>query len=219
MSKPAWMNEAEKRAERGEWERLSPGGHKCVIKQIEPLKSKSGLDMWLIYFDTDVHDAQPCYFSEAYKNDTRPDKTWGGRQWYIVDENASFRGKDGVSYYGQDNLAKFTGAIEKSNEGFAINWKADYRTQEFLNQFANKKIGIVFREEEYTKEDHTVGMSVKPMYFRSYEKAEEAKIPKLKEAPKTAETPAWTPAQGASGANGFMQLADALMDEGLPFNS
>ena len=208
MAKPKWMNRAEQEARSGDYERLEPGGHKCNIRMIEPTKSKSGLDMYVIYFDTSSEDAQPYYYKKAFDSDTRDEKVWNGRMWLIVDENAS--SKD--SYYGRTNLAKLTTAIEDSGD-FQTDWKADYRTQEFCRQFAGRKVGIVFREEEYNTVNGEVRVSVKPVYFRNYDKVTEAKVPKRKELPQT-----WTPAAGTNGSEGFMQLSDALEDEGLPFN-
>ena len=213
MPRPKWMDEAEKDARGGDYERLTPGGHKCNIRMIEPVKSKSNLDMYIVYFDTSSEDAQPYYFKKRYDADTRDVKTWGGRMWLIVDEGAMTNTKDGVSYYGRTNLARITTAVEDSNDGFKVDWKADFRTQEFCKQFAGRKVGIVFREEEYTTEPYNeVRCSVKPVYFRNYDKVTEAKVPARKELPKAA--PAWS----APDQNGFMQLNDALEDEGLPFN-
>ena len=213
MSKPAWMAKAEKDARSAGGERFAPGGHKCYIKMIEPAKSKSGLDMYVIYFDTTADDTQPYYFKQRYEKDTRDEKVWGGRMWLIVDENASSKTKNGVSMYGQTNLARITTAIEDSNSA-PTDWTQDYRTAEFCRQFAGKKVGIVFREEEYLAEPYNeVRVSVKPMRFCNYDKAPEEKPPKIKEVSKT-ETQAWS----APDANGFMQLNDALEDEGLPFN-
>lgn len=214
MSKPKWMDKAEKDARSGDYERITPGGHKCNIRMIEPAKSKSGLDMYIVYFDTSSEDAQPYFYKKAYDADTRDQKVWGGRMWLIIDEGAMSNTKNGVSYYGQTNLAKLTTAIEDSNEGFAVDWKADYRTADFCKQFAGRKVGIVFREEEYTTEPYNeVRVSVKPVFFRNYDKVTEAKVPARKELPKQA--PAWS----EPNQNGFMQLNDALEDiEGLPFN-
>ena len=208
------MDEAEKDARGGDYERLTPGGHKCNIRMIEPVKSKSNLDMYIVYFDTSSEDAQPYYFKKRYDADTRDQKVWGGRMWLIVDEGAMTNTKDGVSYYGRTNLARITTAVEDSNDGFKVDWKADFRTQEFCKQFAGRKVGIIFREEEYTTEPYNeVRTSVKPWQFRNYDKVLDAKVPNKKELPGSQQA-AWS----VPDPNGFMQLNDALEDEGLPFN-
>lgn len=212
MAKPSWYDNAAKEVTKTGFEALKAGGHKCVVKNIEVTKSKSGLDMWIIYFDTTKEDEQPLYFTDRFKEDTRPDKKWGGRQWYIIDQNAESNG----SKYGQTNLARFMTAVEESNS-MVSDWNYyDTDPKAFAQQFINKRVGIVFREEEYTKDDGQIGYSVKPMRFTAYAKASDAKVPARKELP--SRPAAWAPAEGASGANGFMQLVDNLEDEGLPFN-
>ena len=80
--------------------------------------------------------------------------------------------------YGPSNLKRFITAVEDSNPGFSVTWG-----KQFASCLQDNKIGVVFREEEYTKEDHTVGMAVKPLRFCDYAKAADQAIPKRKEAP------------------------------------
>lgn len=209
MAKPAFLEDEaiQKEASQGSFEFLKAGGHRCFIREIQLARSKSSnFDMYVIHFDTAPDDVQPGYFLNAYVNSKRLDKVWPGRHWYIVDEMAYYNKKDGgISYYGRVNLAKFVNAIEDSNEGFEIDWTHDYNTQEFLEQFKNKKIGIVFRWEDYT--DATTGearMSVKALYYRDINGVEDAKVPARKE-------------QQTKEAEGFMHIDDDL--EGIPFNN
>lgn len=212
-NKPAWMDKAEKDARSTGGERITPGGHKCTIKMVEPAKSKSGLDMYIVYFDTAGEDPQPYFFKQRYEKDTRDSKVWGGRMWLVVDENAVSQTKTGASFYGQTNLARITTAVEDSN-GSGTDWKADYRTKEFCKQFAGKKVGVVFREEEYSDPNtHEIRLAVKPMRLCDYNKALEQEAPKRKNLP-GGEAQTWS----APDQNGFMHLNDALEDEGLPFN-
>lgn len=214
MSKPAWYDSAAESARNFDRESLEPGGHRCVLKKIEQQKSKSGLDMYVIYYDTTDDDRQPSYYLNVYVNDTSADKVWRGRSWLVVDEKATTKTKKGEDYaYGQANLARLTTAIEDSNEGFEIDWTA-YPDAAFLEQFKDKKIGIVFGKEYYSNDQGEARAAIKPRYYCNIDKAEEQKIPEEKGAgapPK--------PAAGKAGLEGFMQLNDALDDlEGIPFN-
>ena len=71
---------------------------------------------------------------------------------------------------------KFKGlitSVEESNENF----KFDFDEQKLVN----KKVGLVFREEEFIGTDGQVHIGIKPFYAVSYNKAEETKIPRKKE--------------------------------------
>lgn len=212
MAKPMWLDEEREKASKYEWTMLEPGGHRLKIKGIEPTKSKTGLDMWIISFDTTEDDKQPAYYLNAYVNDTRPDKIWGGRSWLIVDENASSLLKTGEQFfYGRRNISNFTDAIEKSNFGFETDWSNDFRSAEFLAQFTEKLIGGVFVKEYYSNASGEARATTKLKYYRGIDGVEDAKIPEEidRQAPK--------PAAGQAGAQGFMQLMDDT-EEGIPFN-
>ena len=63
-------------------------------------------------------------------------------------------------------------SVEASNNGF----KFSFNEQELVN----KKVGFVFREEEFEGQDGEVHNTVKPFYALSYDKVEQAKIPNPK---------------------------------------
>ena len=181
------------------YETLNAGGHKCVIKEAREDKDSNGKDILVITFDTDKDDQQPAFFTNAYLKDTRENKKWpysGQRTFWIE------------SQWFENNLAKLTGAIEKSNPSINI-W--DTRTDSLnLDWLKGLKIGIVFGQEEYIKDDRSVGVTVKPRFFCGYDEAEAQPIPKKKEAKPRADIP--------SVANfDFVNVADELGDEGLPF--
>lgn len=182
---------------------LTPGGHKCVIKQVEETKSKNGSDMLIIYFDTDKEDKQPGFYSERYLADKTAEKdpVWRGRQYVVVSGE-----------YGTANLKRFCTAVEDSNEGFEVKWGKG-----FADCFKGQKVGIVFRIEEYTDDaTHEVRASVKPFRFCDYAKAEEQAIPQRKEAP--APKPSLQQTWDQQAQEGFMAIPDNLDDvEGLPF--
>lgn len=149
------------------YESLAPGGHKCVIKEAKEDKDSNNQDILVVYFDTSAEDPQPQYFQNMYLNDSRPDKKWsysGQRTFWIQSE------------WFESNLSKLAGAIERSNPEAAI-WKNGALD---LAALKGLKLGVVFGQEEYTKDDHTLGVSTKPRYFCGYDEAFNQKIPERK---------------------------------------
>jgi len=181
------------------YESLHVGGHKCVIKEAKESKDNNGKDILVIYFDTDTEDIQPKYFENIYLKDTRPDKKWsysGQRTLWVESE------------WFESNLSKLAGAIEKSNPDVAI-WDKGGNLD--LAKLKGLKLGVVFGQEEYTKEDYTLGVSTKPRYFCGYDEAYEQKIPEKKVSNNR---PA--PPPNAKIDTGFMEVAQDDL-EGLPF--
>ena len=178
----------------GGGESLKAGGHKCIIKKLEETTSSKGNPMLVIYFDTADEDIQPHHYMDRYIADNRPDKKWGGRFFLTVSGE-----------YGPANLKRFISAVEDSNDGFQA-W--DFSNQLRMEAFANQKVGLVFRKEEYTREDHQYGVATKGFRWCNYEKAYEQKEPEMKKLPAAPTEPDY----------GFVNVpADALEDEGLPF--
>lgn len=175
---------------------LTPGGHKCEIKEVQETKAKSGKDMLVIAIDTDKDDPQGGYFRDRYLEDkeAKRDAKWRGNMYLVVDENTD---------YGPANLKRFVTAVEGSNDGFQVEWG-----DAFSKCFKGKKVGVIFGEEEYMKNDNTVGTSVKPLWFCNYDKAFDQKVPEKRTL---------APAVTAAAEEGFMQVPDSLNDEGLPF--
>ena len=153
------------------WESLAPGGHRCIITKVEETKSQAGNQMLVIYFDTHQTDTQPKFFSNRYLEDRASGKAadqlkWRGVSYWTVDEKIEG---------GTKRLKQFNTAVEDSNPGFQTVWGAGY-----CKAMENKLVGIVFREEEYTKGDGSLGVAVKPMRYCNFEKAYEQKVPDRK---------------------------------------
>ena len=185
----------------GNWTPVSVGGHKCVIKMVEELKTKNGLEMLKVSFDMHNDDTQPAYFTNQYLSDKeakRENLAWRGVQYIVTDESTE---------YGSANLKRFLTAVEGSNEGFLVQWG-----EQFTECLKNKKVGIIFRMEDYTKQDGTIGSSAKPFRFCYFDKAFEAQIPE----PKKLEPVTPTINDPSLANEGFMKV-DPLTDEGLPF--
>ena len=71
----------------------------------------------------------------------------------------------------------------------------------------DKLIGFVFGEEEYRKQDGSIGVSVKPMYPRSYDKVLEAQVPERKKIQDS----------GSSSSGSWTPSAPQADDDDLPF--
>lgn len=184
-------------------EALTPGGHKCIIKQVDEAISQKGREMLVVSIDTSDEDTQPGYYMNRWLNDSRDpsEKKWGGRMFIMQDGE-----------YATANIKRFCTAVENSNDGFEC-WKNDQLDLEGLK---GQKVGVVFRGEDYTKTDMTVGYTVKGLRFCSYDTAYDQPVPKKKELVQEGPQPFPAPAQ--TGAAGFVDaVPDGLEDEGLPF--
>jgi hypothetical protein len=143
------------------------GGHKGIIMGVEEYTSEiTGNTSLKVSVDTAKDDKQPSYFTEQYKNDTRPDKKWSNSAIKYVslkdDENCVRM------------LKSFITAVENSNNGFTYNWNKD------VDQLKGKKVGLVFALEEYTNNDGDTKTIAKLNQFRSIDKVDNIKIPKVK---------------------------------------
>ena len=150
-----------------EFEKLELGGHKGTIINVEEYTSDiSGKTSLKIYVDTAKDDIQPEYFKNQYNNDTRENKKYpNGAIKYVPlgeDENQV------------KMLKSFLTCIENSNNGYTYNWDKE------VNQLKGKKVGLVFGWEEYEKQDGTTGVATKLVQFRSIDKLDTIKIPKVK---------------------------------------
>lgn len=145
---------------------ITVGGHRGVIMSAaEYLNEQSDKTSLKISIDTAKDDIQPEYFAEQYRNDTRVDKRWSNSAIKYVplgeEEN-------------QVKMLKgFITAYENSN-GCQFNWNLDW------NQLKGKKIGLVFGAEEYINQNGDLKLNNKLRDFRSIDKVDNIKIPKVK---------------------------------------
>ena len=142
------------------------GGHKGIIMKAEEYTSpQSGKTSLRVSVDTAKDDKQPEYFKEQYKNDNRIDKRWS---------NSAIKY---ISLGEEENQVKmlksFITAYENSN-GCQFDWGKDWE------QLKGKKIGLVFGMEEYESQDGTLKTNNKLREFRSIDKIDNIKIPKVK---------------------------------------
>ena len=142
------------------------GGHKLVIKKAEEYESQqSGKLSLKVYVDTAADDKQPEYFAEQYRKNDRPDKKWS---------NAAIKYVPLGEEENQVRMLKgFITAYENSNN-CQFDWSKDW------SQLANKKIGGVFGIEEYEDQDGNLKTNNRLRDFRSIDKVDNVKIPKVK---------------------------------------
>lgn len=146
---------------------ISLGGHKGIIMGVEeytsPMTNNTSLK---VSVDTDKDDTQPSYFAEQYKNDTRADKKWS---------NSAIKY---VSLGEEENQVKmlkgFLTAVENSNSGFKYDWNKE------VSQLKGKKVGLVFGLEEYQNQQGETKTRSRLTQFRSVDKMDNIKIPKVK---------------------------------------
>lgn len=149
-----------------EFEKLELGGHKGIIIKAEEYTSDfSGKKSLKVYVDTASDDKQPEYFKKQYENDTRIDRKYpNGAIKYVPlgeEENQIKMLKSFITAYENSNNCQF-------------DWNKDWE------QLKGKKIGIVFGQEEYTSQDGTTKLATKLNQFRSIDKIDNIKIPKVK---------------------------------------
>lgn len=151
-----------------DFERLELGGHKGIIKKVEEYTSPVSHNTSLkVEVDTDKDDKQPNYYQEQFDNNTNSNKKWStGATKY-------------VSLKEDDNCIKmlkgFITAVENSNNGFTYDWNKDIE-----KQLIGKKVGLIFGLEEYQDQEGNTKTATKLTQFRSLDKVDNAKIPKVK---------------------------------------
>lgn len=158
----------------GEFRSITAGGHLMKIMSVEVVQSRENKEMLKISLDTATDDSQPNYFADKYRRDTRTDKKWGCVMYQRTtdDQGATNRG-----------FKTFITSVLESNPGFSIAWGAGFEAC-----LKGKRVGAIFREEEYEKDDGTIGRSIKPFAFRSVDTIKEGvdiPEPKLLSKPAT----------------------------------
>ena len=149
----------------GESERLELGGHELVILDAREYKSEiSGNVSLKVSVDIGGKDKQKGFFQRQYDNNTLSERKWptgGVKYMSLKDEQLGF-------------LKGFITALEKSNPNFKFNTKGTWE------QLKGLKIAGQFGLEEYEKQDGDIGTATKLVQFRSLDKLNEIKIPKVK---------------------------------------
>lgn len=200
MQKPNGYDEAR---EAGSFTPVELGGHYAVIKQVTEMQSSKGKDMIVVLFDFAKGDAQEGYHSNAFQNDNRDQKKWpfNGSKYIMVKD---FNDDSKTSR----PFKTFCSCFEKSN-GCSVQWGG----KNWGAQFKNKKIGVVYGEEEQEYDGKT-SMRRVPKWFCSWDTVKDQRIPEPKYL---ANKPAPTPTTTTTGSEGFMNVPEGAEDEGIPF--
>lgn len=114
------------------FEKITLGGHICVIKQVKIETTKNGREMMIIAFDFAQNDSQPFYFNKMHEEDKKrnPSAKWRGVYYQMLGTEAS-------NPYFKQLIVN----IEKSNPGYVWDWNE--------NGLIGKQFGGVFGREEY----------------------------------------------------------------------
>lgn len=148
----------------GESERLELGGHELVIMDAREHTGLTGNVSLKICVDIAGNDKQKGFFKRQYDNNNLSERKWpNGATKYLSlkDEQISY-------------LKGFITSLEKSNNNFKFNTKGTWE------QLKGLKIAGQFGLEEYEKQDGDIGTATKLVQFRSLDKLNEIKIPKVK---------------------------------------
>ena len=186
----------------GEYTALPAGAYACKIIKVEQTTSNGGKPM--IRIALDIADGEYAgYFRKQYDADTRADKKWG----CIV--NQVLTGKDGSTARG---FKTFVTSVERSS-GTQAQWG-----DAFLPWLKGKKVGALFRREEYLNAKGERKWSTKCFSFRSFDSIDACEIPQdkpLQNAPAAGYGYGNVTAFGGYNDDGFRPLPD---DEDVPFN-
>lgn len=158
LQKPKDYEQAE--AYDSDFERLPVGGYVCEIKKMEEMITpRHGTLMVVVSFDIAEGEFKD-YFARQYRREKARELTSG--------REAKWRGVYNLFPYTNEGLTNpsFKGllvCIEKSNNQFRLTWPLK------MEDFKGRKIGLLFREEEYRAADGTIKTSVKPCATRTVE--------------------------------------------------
>lgn len=185
----------------GDYEPLEIGGHILVIQAVKETKSKSGKPMLEISLDTAPDDIQPGYYMDRWKSDSRPSdqKRWGCIVYQLTEDSTTGGTNRG--------LKTFITSVEESNPGFIPQWGDN-----FGPCFKGKRVGGIFRREQYANQKGELKWSTKCMSFRSVQKIMDGVEPPDDKYLDGHNKPSGS---GATASNDFAVLAGS--DAELPF--
>ena len=162
MEKPKnWDNV---KANTGDYENLKLGAHEVIIKDAYEYTGMTGNISLKIEVDISGNDEQKGFYQKQYDENKNSDKKWANASCKYIslkeDDTclALFKG--------------FTTIIEKSNPGYV--WNFDEKT------LIGKKLCGVYGLEEYQDNEGKTKTATKLVQFRSLDKLNEIKIPKVK---------------------------------------
>lgn len=185
----------------GEFTPIALGGHKLVIKKLEEVTASNGNKYLKVSFDTAPDDVQPAYYTNAWKNDTRDNKKWGGVATIFPTDR---EGKTSKTF------KQFCTSIERSNNS-KIQWGAGFEAS-----IVGKTVGGIFGEEEYLNANNEVKVARKLFWWRSTEGIKDVDIPKKRPLSDDDYDKAADNGRFATDENGFATIPEGIVEE-LPF--
>lgn len=151
--------------EMGDFETVELGGHKVVIVDARLYTSEiTGNTSLKVSVDLAKGDKQEGYFKKQYDENSSADKKWSNgatRYLSLKSENLAY-------------TKGFITALEKSNANFKFD------TSKGWEQLKGLVCAGVFGLEEYQDQEGEVRTATKLVQFRSLDKLDEIKIPKVK---------------------------------------
>jgi len=171
--------------EAGAYERLPAGGYICYIANAEHKPSKQGKPMLVLDLDIAVGEYSSCFSGVG----------WYPSFYQLTDESQT-------EYFKAVIIS-----IEASNPGYMWDWNP--------NSLMGKKIGVIFRDEEYiNKKTNTIVTSSRPVFLRSISdiNAGNFTVPALKKL----ENNQSTQTIAATNTSAFPPTAP-ITDDDLPF--
>ena len=188
--------------EMGDFESLKLGGHEVIIKNAclhEGLTS--GNVSLKIEVDIAGKDEQRGFFQNQYDNSTSNPKKWSNQATKYLSLK-------------EENLAYTKGfitALEKSNNGFKFD------TTKKWDQLIGLMCAGIFGLEEYEAQDGSIKTKTQLIQFRSIDKLNEIKIPRVKKIDGTFVNYEEYKNPVASAKAIFKDSSIEISDEDLPF--
>ena len=131
---------------------LAPGGHIVRIANMRQETSRNGKPMLVVAFDIEEGSEFDGYYKRLHETKKKFDSA---AKWSGVIRFMLYNAQGGTNGF----FKGFIGALEESNPGFRWNWEE--------RSVTGKLCGMVFGEEEYRKQDGSIGTSVKAQMARS----------------------------------------------------
>ena len=151
----------------GDYKTLTPGGHICVIKSASIYKGSNGESLKV---EIDIAEKElKDYYKEQFDNNTNADKKWNNnatKYFSLKEENEKYLKALGTS-------------VNESNPNTTVYTKIDGKDVLDESKLVGKLVGGVFGLKEYTANDGTIKNTVEIRNFRSKDKINEVKMPKV----------------------------------------
>lgn len=191
MRKPSnWNDITPERG--GAMEKLPAGGYECIILRAKETESKNHNPMLELGLDICAGEYEG-YFRKLFQKRKEYAERDGGKAPYWP---CIYRQLLGEKYWGR--FKGFTEVVQESNPGYKWDWKVE--------SLEGKKIGVIFREEEFIgQNDNQIHTAVKPAFIDVVDGITEKPAP----APKTISKSQTNGAVASFGA--------AVNDEEIPF--